>query len=116
MSGGTTTRDAWFDHLRRRRRSRRRPGRAAAEAEQASLIVLGSHGPRSSLLGSTSTEVSRRAPCPVVVVPPPANAAANGTNDSQLAGGIARFELGGGGTDFAGGIARFTFGSREAGG
>src|SRR5687768_3838932 len=37
---------------------------AAAEDEQASLLVLGTHGPRSSLLGSISAEVSRRAPCP----------------------------------------------------
>jgi nucleotide-binding universal stress UspA family protein len=43
---------------------------AAAVDEVASLIVLGSHGARSSLLGSISAEVSRRAPCPVVVVPP----------------------------------------------
>jgi hypothetical protein len=43
---------------------------AAAEDERASLLVVGSHGPRSSLLGSISAEVSRRAPCPVVVVPP----------------------------------------------
>jgi nucleotide-binding universal stress UspA family protein len=89
---------------------------AAAEDEQASVIVLGSHGPRSSLLGSISADVSRVAPCPVVVVPPAANAAANGTDDRQLAGGIARFKLGGGGTDFAGGIARFSLGSRESGG
>ena len=87
----------------------------AAEDEQASLVVLGSHGPRSSLLGSISADVSRRAPGPVVVVPPAANAAANGTDDRQLAGGIARFKLGGGGTDFAGGIARFSLGSRESG-
>lgn len=43
---------------------------ALAEEHGASFIVLGSHGPRSSLLGSVSAEVSRRAPCPVVVVPP----------------------------------------------
>ena len=48
---------------------------AAAEDEEASLVVLGSHGPRSSLLGSISAEVSRRAPCPVVVVPPGADLA-----------------------------------------
>ena len=42
---------------------------AAADAD-ASMIVVGSHGPRSSLLGSVSADVSRRAPCPVVVVPP----------------------------------------------
>ena len=33
------------------------------------MIVVGS-GPRSSLLGSVSAEFQRRAPCPVVVVPP----------------------------------------------
>jgi nucleotide-binding universal stress UspA family protein len=42
---------------------------AAAADERASLLVVGSHGPRSSLLGSISAEVPRRAPCPVVVVP-----------------------------------------------
>lgn len=82
---------------------------AAAEDEQASLIVLGSRGPRSSLLGSISAEVSRRASCPVVVVPPGADAVAGGTSDTQPAGGIARFRLGtvDGETEFAGGIARF---------
>jgi nucleotide-binding universal stress UspA family protein len=43
---------------------------AAAEDEKASVIVVGSTGPHSSLLGSISADVSRRAPCPVVVVPP----------------------------------------------
>jgi nucleotide-binding universal stress UspA family protein len=43
---------------------------AAAADTCASMIVVGAHGPRSSLLGSVSAEVSRRAPCPVVVVPP----------------------------------------------
>jgi nucleotide-binding universal stress UspA family protein len=43
---------------------------SAADDEEASLLVVGSHGPRSSLLGSISAEVSRRARCPVVVVPP----------------------------------------------
>lgn len=46
---------------------------AVAEKEAASLIVVGSTGPRSSLLGSISAEVSRRAPCPVVVVAPAAD-------------------------------------------
>jgi nucleotide-binding universal stress UspA family protein len=46
---------------------------AAAEKTEATLIVVGSHGPRSSSLGSISAEVSRRAPCPVVVVPPGAD-------------------------------------------
>jgi nucleotide-binding universal stress UspA family protein len=46
---------------------------AVAEREAASLIVVGSTGPRSSLLGSISADVSRRAPCPVVVVAPGAD-------------------------------------------
>jgi nucleotide-binding universal stress UspA family protein len=45
---------------------------AVAKREEASLIVVGSTGPRSSLLGSVSADVSRRAPCPVVIVPPSA--------------------------------------------
>jgi nucleotide-binding universal stress UspA family protein len=40
-----------------------------ARERDASFVVVGNHGPRSSLLGSISAEVSRRAPCPVVVVP-----------------------------------------------
>jgi nucleotide-binding universal stress UspA family protein len=48
---------------------------AAAQEEQAALIVVGSTGPRSSLLGSVSADVSRRAPCPVVVVSPGADRA-----------------------------------------
>lgn len=52
---------------------------AVAEQEAASLIVVGSTGPRSSLLGSISADVSRRAPCPVVVVAPGADGSlANG--------------------------------------
>ena len=46
---------------------------AVAKKEAASLIVVGSTGPRSSLLGSISADVSRRAPCPVVVVAPGAD-------------------------------------------
>lgn len=82
---------------------------AAAKDEQASLIVLGSHGPRSSILGSVSAEVSRRAPCPVVVVPPGAEASGNGSADSQITGDIARIRIrtAEGDADFAGGIARF---------
>jgi nucleotide-binding universal stress UspA family protein len=43
---------------------------ALALEREASFLVVGNHGPRSSLLGSISADVSRRAPCPVVVVPP----------------------------------------------
>jgi nucleotide-binding universal stress UspA family protein len=55
---------------------------AVAEKEAASLIVVGSTGPRSSLLGSISADVSRRAQCPVVVVAPDA--------DRSLANGNAK--------------------------
>jgi len=41
-----------------------------AHEREASFLVLGTHGPRSSLLGSVSADVTRRAPCPVLVVPP----------------------------------------------
>jgi nucleotide-binding universal stress UspA family protein len=44
---------------------------AAAVGERASFIVVGSGGPRSPMLGSVSAELSRRSPCPVVVVPGP---------------------------------------------
>jgi len=54
---------------------------AAAEDARAGLLVVGSHGPRSSLLGSISAEVSRHAPCPVVVVPQ----GVNGIADAQVA-------------------------------
>jgi hypothetical protein len=96
------------------------------------MIVVGSTGPRSSLLGSISADVSRRAPCPVVVVPPGGDARVNGHSDPRVnghsgrrgtavedrdfAGGIARLGLGDGGTEFAGGIARFGLGWREPGG
>ena len=93
---------------------------AAAAAEEASMIVVGSTGPRSSLLGSISAEVSKRAPCPVVVVPPGADLAAtrqerDGEVNSPLPGGIVRFGTGSSkasaDTDFAGGIVRFSFGA-----
>lgn len=42
---------------------------ALAREREASFLVVGNHGPRLSLLGSVSADVSRRAPCPVVVVP-----------------------------------------------
>ena len=81
---------------------------AAAQDERASLLVLGSRGPRSSLLGSISADVSRRAPCPVVVVPPSA-VDLNGGGRTESVGGIARFRLGASDAqmDVAGGIARF---------
>ena len=80
---------------------------AAAADTQASMIVVGSHGPRSSLLGSISAEVSRRAGCPVVVVPPGAEDSLDerrvipGDGDREAhagytvtsAGGIVRFDL-----------------------
>jgi nucleotide-binding universal stress UspA family protein len=81
---------------------------AAAADANASMIVVGSRGARSSLLGSVSADVSRRAPCPVVVVPPGAEHGLNerralrsdGNGDLQVgpgvgnAGGIVRFGLG----------------------
>jgi nucleotide-binding universal stress UspA family protein len=41
-----------------------------AHERAASFVVVGTHGPRSPLLGSVSADVSRRAPCPVLIVPP----------------------------------------------
>ncbi|MGH3022614.1 MAG: universal stress protein [Gaiellaceae bacterium] len=65
---------------------------AAAADEDASLIVVGSQGPRSSLLGSISAEISRRAPCPVVVVPPGADQhLPNGDGHVEFDGGVVRF-------------------------
>lgn len=91
---------------------------AAATKAQASMIVVGSTGPRSSLLGSISADVSRRAPCPVVVVPLGADAYINGrgdggeasADDRDFASGIARLGPGSR-SDFAGGIVRFGVGS-----
>jgi nucleotide-binding universal stress UspA family protein len=58
---------------------------AVAEKEAASLIVVGSTGPRSSLLGSISADLSRRAPCPVVVVAPGADRSlANGNGKERV--------------------------------
>jgi nucleotide-binding universal stress UspA family protein len=67
-----------------------------AGEREASFLVVGSHGPRSSLLGSISADVSRRAPCPVLVVPPTAKVvAARPESDDGLGavGGIVRFGL-----------------------
>jgi nucleotide-binding universal stress UspA family protein len=81
---------------------------AAAADANASMIVVGSHGPRSSLLGSISADVSRRAPCPVVVVPPGAEYR---LNKLELPGGAnAHSDLGIGD---AGGIVRFGLGSHR---
>jgi nucleotide-binding universal stress UspA family protein len=93
---------------------------AAAEKAQAAMIVVGSTGPRSSLLGSVSADVSRRAPCPVVVVPPGADATVDGRanggrskSSDDFAGGIVRLGVDPGRTEFAGGIVRFSLGSGE---
>jgi nucleotide-binding universal stress UspA family protein len=60
---------------------------AVAKKEAASLIVVGSTGPRSSLLGSISADVSRRAPCPVVVVAPGADPSlTNGSGRANVSG------------------------------
>jgi nucleotide-binding universal stress UspA family protein len=99
---------------------------AAAADEKARLIVVGSTGPRSSLLGSVSAEVSRRAPCPVVVVPPGANGSVNGHRDSDLGDAIAGFGLGSNNEqapptddlaarDSVGGIVRFSLGGHRDG-
>ena len=87
---------------------------AAAKKARAAMIVVGSTGPRSSLLGSVSADVSRHAPCPVVVLPPGADASVDGrAND---AGSKSNGDFAGAGrTEFAGGIARFSLGSRERG-
>lgn len=70
---------------------------ALAEEREASFLVLGNRGPRSSLLGSVSAEVARRAPCPVIVVPPTARLrdAPVGDPGPAVLGGILRFGPGG---------------------
>lgn len=88
---------------------------AAARTEEARLLVVGSRGPRSSLLGSISAEVSRRASCPVVVVPPGAGDWTSADDgDKEVAGGIVRLGLGAGDGDVgsAGGILRFNLAGR----
>ena len=66
-----------------------------AEKRDASFVVLGNHGPRSSLLGSISADVARRATCPVVVVPAAAEAPrAQAAAEPGVEGGIVRFGLG----------------------
>jgi nucleotide-binding universal stress UspA family protein len=68
---------------------------AVALKRQASFLVVGNHGPRSSLLGSISADVARRASCPVVVVPPAAETARPQAADSnpEVVAGIVRFGL-----------------------
>ena len=67
-----------------------------AREREASFLVVGNHGPRSSLLGSVSADVSRRAPCPVIVVPPTAEHERSDLDRAEPAvdGGIVRFDLG----------------------
>ena len=70
---------------------------ALARERQASFVVLGNHGPRSSLLGSISADVARRATCPVVVVPTTATAGVprpQAVSERGVEGGIVRFALG----------------------
>lgn len=66
---------------------------AVAREAEASLVVVGSTGHPSPLLGSVSAEVSRRAPCPVVVVPPGADAllGVHEEGDADITGGVVRF-------------------------
>ena len=67
-----------------------------AQERQASFLVVGNRGPHSSLLGSISAEVSRRASCPVVVVPPGTERVGSqaAASDPEVEGGIVRFSLG----------------------
>jgi len=86
---------------------------AVAKRREAAMIVVGSTGPRSSLLGSISADVSRRAPCPVVVVPPGSDAHVNGLANGQRAVHFNGHRRGGEDLDFAGGIVRFSLGAQE---
>jgi nucleotide-binding universal stress UspA family protein len=100
---------------------------AAAAEEKASFIVVGSTGPRSSLFGSISAEISRRAACPVVVVPYSAHERpTDGHQHPEIAAHTAGFGVAVPETgernetkdrdtgDFAGGIVRFSLGSRTS--
>ena len=84
---------------------------AVAKRREAAMIVVGSTGPRSSLLGSISADVSRRAPCPVVVVPPGGEAKVNGLANGRRT--VHYNHNGGQDLDFAGGIVRFSLGGQE---
>lgn len=62
-----------------------------AEESAADLIVLGTHGDRvlvRALLGSVSSEMVRRAPAPVMIVPPP-----NRIEGERSSAGPARFRM-----------------------
>lgn len=67
-----------------------------ARERGALFLVVGNHGPRSSLLGSISADVSRQAPCPVIVVPAAAEPAGSptGSDELEVDGGILRFQVG----------------------
>jgi nucleotide-binding universal stress UspA family protein len=84
---------------------------AAAVHADASMVVVGSHGPRSSLLGSVSAEISRRAPCPVVVVPPGTEDRWNDDRERPDGGRRVRSALA---VEDDGGIFRFGPGTRRA--
>jgi nucleotide-binding universal stress UspA family protein len=58
---------------------------AVAVDEEARFIVVGAGRPHSSSVGSVSVELARRAPCPVVVVPPTAEAGVADDVDGDLA-------------------------------
>ena len=86
---------------------------AVAKRRKAAMIVVGSTGPRSSLLGSISADVSRRAPCPVVVVPPGGDEKVNGLANGRRTVHYNTLHNGGEDRDFAGGIVRFSLGGQE---
>jgi hypothetical protein len=86
---------------------------AVARRREAAMIVVGSTGPRSSLLGSISADVSRRAPCPVVVVPPDGDAKVDGLANGRRTVHYNHLNNGGEDIDFAGGIVRFSLGGQE---
>src|SRR5688500_7748854 len=75
---------------------------AVAEEANAGLIAVGSSGPRSALLGSVSADVSRRAPCAVVVVAPGADRSLANGHDPRRTGFPGLFDDGYNGV--AGGI------------
>jgi nucleotide-binding universal stress UspA family protein len=75
---------------------------ATAQEENAALIVVGSTGPHSSLLGSVSADVSRRAPCPVVIVAPGADVSLTNGHDEPHPGFLSFLDDGSSGV--AGGI------------